>query len=260
MSYFANITFFDVLDIILVGVLVFEIIRFFRHTSAMGVFAGILIIYAVWIVVQALNMKLLSFILGQILGVGVIALIIIFQPEIRRFLLSISGRIKNSSGRKWLKKIFSGAKSQPVSGEILEELTKACSKMAQTKTGALIVLRHNDQLEDFINTGDQIDASINSRLIENIFFKNTPLHDGAMIISSKRILAARCTLPLTSSEAIPPQYGMRHKAAIGITEISDATVIVVSEETGNISYVSKGTLTEISSIAALRLAIENSYK
>ena len=132
--------------------------------------------------------------------------------------------------------------------------------MAETKTGALIVLRHGTSLGEIIDTGDEIDARINRRLIENIFFKNSPLHDGAMILSEDRILAARCTLPITQRQDIPPHYGMRHRAAIGMSEVCDASVIVVSEETGDISFVSGGRIKTMESITELRLAIENSYK
>ena len=143
---------------------------------------------------------------------------------------------------------------------LLEELTAACRKMAETKTGALIVLRHGTALGEIIDTGDEIDARINRRLIENIFFKNSPLHDGAMIASEDRILAARCTLPITQRQDIPAHYGMRHRAAIGMSEVCDASVIVVSEETGDISFVSGGQIKTMESITELRLAIENSYK
>jgi len=260
MLDFVNITFIDILDIVLVGLLIYEIIRFFRKTSAIGVFSLILLFYVVWIVVKALGMKLLSFIMGQILGVGVISLLIIFQPEIRRFLINVGIKLKGASGRRLLSRMFAPAKKEGISQESLDQITDACSKMSQTKTGALIVIRHADQLEDYISSGDRIDAELNCRLIENIFFKNTPLHDGAMIISSSRIIAARCTLPLSQNENIPPQYGMRHKAAYGISEMSDASVIVVSEETGHISFIEKGVLKEVSSIAELKLDIENSFK
>lgn len=260
MLDFVNITFVDILDVILVGLLIFEIIKFFRKTSAMGIISVILLFYVVWIVVKALGMRLLSFIMGQILGVGVISLLIIFQPEIRRFLINMGFRLRGASRRKFFSGIFSSANRKGISQTVLEEIAGACDKMSQSKTGALIVIRHRDLLEDYIASGDMLDAEIKGRLIENIFFKNTPLHDGAMIISSSKIIAARCTLPLSDSANIPPKYGMRHKAAYGISEVSDASVIVVSEETGNISFLEKGVLKEINSIAELKLAIENSFK
>ncbi|MBQ6436853.1 MAG: diadenylate cyclase CdaA [Bacteroidales bacterium] len=259
MFDFIHITFIDILDIVLVGLLIFEIIRFFRKTSVMGVFLGILAIYVTWLIVRALNMKLLSFLLGQILGVGVIALIILFQPEIRRFLFGLGSRIKSAPRRSFFARLIA-PKQAGMDPQALEELTGAVRKMSETKTGALIVLRHGSSLERYIETGDTLNASINRRLIENIFFKNTPLHDGAMILSADSILAARCTLPISENPKIPPQFGMRHKAAIGISEQTDASVIVVSEETGDISFVERGELQHAIGLTTLRLAIENSYK
>ena len=260
MMGFINVSFFDVLDIILVGLLIFEIIRLFRVTKATGILTGILILYAVWLIVRTLDMKLLSFILGQILGVGVIALIVIFQQEIRNFLFTIGSRFRNSALSKIMAKVLAGTKSDDaIAPEILDEITAACHHFSESRTGALIVMAHKDPLDKYVITGDEIDGKINSRLIENIFFKNTPLHDGAVIMTPTRIVAARCTLPMSSSTDIPPQYGMRHRASVGITEVSDATVIVVSEETGGISFVQKGVMSHLTNINELRLAIENSY-
>ena len=259
MFDFIHITFIDILDIVLVGLLIFEIIRFFRKTSVMGVFLGILAIYVTWLIVRALNMKLLSFILGQILGVGVIALIILFQPEIRRFLFSLGNRIKSAPRRSFFARLISGQQTG-MSPENLGELTAAVRKMSETKTGALIVLQHGSSLGRYIETGDTLNAGINRRLIENIFFKNTPLHDGAVIMGPASVIAARCTLPISENPDIPPQYGMRHKAAVGISEVTDASVIVVSEETGEISFVEHGVMQNNIGLPALRLAIENSYK
>ena len=251
MLNFLNISFIDVLDILLVALLIFEIIRLFRKTSAMGIFVVVLLMYVAWIVVRALDMKLLSFILGQI-----------FQPEIRRFLLDLGSRLTLKSGSStWLSRLFKHTNdAAAITPKVLDELTAACRKMSETKTGALIVLRHNHMLESFIETGDEIHALINRRLIENIFYKNTPLHDGAMIITKDSIIAARCTLPISDNPNIPPKYGMRHKAALGITEVSDASAIVVSEETGEISFAEAGRMRTMGSITELRLAIENSYK
>ena len=259
MFDFIHITFIDILDIVLVGLLIFEIIRFFRKTSVMGVFLGILAIYVTWLIVRALNMKLLSFLLGQILGVGVIALIILFQPEIRRFLFSLGNRIKSAPRRSFLSRLI-GSPQHGMDATGLGELTAAVQKMSETRTGALIVLQHGSSLERYIETGDTLNARINRRLIENIFFKNTPLHDGAMILSADSVLAARCTLPISENPDIPPQYGMRHKAAVGISELTDASVIVVSEETGGIAFVEHGEMQHDIGINTLRLAIENSYK
>ena len=259
MFDFIDINFIDVLDVLMVGLLIFWLIRVVRGTSAVRIFIGVLLLYVVWIVSRAVGMKLLSFILGQVLGVGVVALLVIFQPEIRRFLLRITSRT-GAAQRGLFSKLFRQTRPSGMQQGELEELTAACRKMSETMTGALIVIRHGSSLTEFIETGDEIDARINRRLIENIFFKNTPLHDGAMIISEDHIISARCTLPITARQDIPPHYGMRHRAAIGISEVSDASVIVVSEETGTISFVQNGNIRTIASITELRLAIEESYK
>ena len=259
MFDFINISFIDVLDVLMVGLLIYWLIRVVRGTSAVNIFIGVLLLYVVWIASRALGMKLLSFILGQVLGVGVVALLVIFQPEIRRVLLRISSST-TAAQQGVFKKLFRQSRAGGMAPGELEELTAACRKMSETKTGALIVLRHGSALGDILDTGDEIDARINRRLIENIFFKNSPLHDGAMVITANRILAARCTLPITQRQDIPAHYGMRHRAAIGMSEVSDASVIVVSEETGDISFVSDGQIQTMGSITELRLAIENSFK
>ena len=259
MFDFINISFIDVLDVLMVGLLIYWLIRVVRGTSAVNIFLGILLLYVIWIASRALGMKLLSFILGQVLGVGVVALLVIFQPEIRRFLLRISSST-SAAQRGLFSKLFRQARSAGMQPDELEELTAACRKMSETKTGALIAIRRSSALGEIVDTGDEIDARINRRLIENIFFKNSPLHDGAMVLSENRIIAARCTLPITQRQDIPAHYGMRHRAAIGLSEATDAAVIVVSEETGNISFVQEGQIKTMGSITELRLAIENAYK
>lgn len=258
MFDFVDIAFVDVLDILLVAGLIYWIIKLVRGTNATRIFGGVIGIYIIWIVARLVGMKLLSFILGQLLGVGVIALLIIFQPEIRRFLLKVGSRGTTVSSRI-VHRLFKAGKSSGMSPEHLEELVGACQQMSQTKTGALLVLRKNDALSSYLQTGDIISAEINSRLIENIFFKNTPLHDGAVIMTSSKIMAARCTLPITDREDVPPRFGMRHRAAIGISEVSDAAAIVVSEETGEVHFVRDGELALMSSAIDLRLSLENFY-
>ena len=258
MFEFVDIKIIDVLDILLVGILIYQVYKLIIGTAAISIFLGILLLYIVWIIVNALNMQLLSSIMGQIIGVGVIAIIVLFQQEIRKFLLRLGNKF-NGRGSSFLNKIF-GSKDASIKLVELDELTQACRKMSETYTGALIVLAHTSSLEFVIETGDIIDAKINRRLIENLFFKNSPLHDGAVIIANNRIVAARCTLPITENPNIPANYGMRHRAATGMTENSDASVIVVSEETGNISFVKDGVIRTMSSITELRLAIEASYK
>lgn len=258
MLDFLHLSFTDILDIVLVAMLFFWLIRLVRGTAAGGIFTIVVALYVVWVATRALKMQLMSFLLGQVLGVGVIALFIIFQPEIRRFLLVISSRYMRQ--KSFFGRLFRHTSSSGMSAEALEELTAACQKMSETKTGALIVMPHSGDVQDIIDSGDTISARINRRLIENIFFKNTPLHDGAMIMSSNEIVAARCTLPISDRQDIPPRYGMRHRAAIGVTEHTDATVVVVSEETGEISFVARGEIKTMGSITELRIAVENSYK
>jgi uncharacterized protein (TIGR00159 family) len=164
----------------------------------------------------------------------------------------------NAKGNSLLKKIFSRDSQSADFSEAVNEIADACNRMSESKTGALIVIQHKTPLEDIISTGDKIDAAIHRRLIMNLFFKNSPLHDGALVIAGDRIAAARCTLPITQRKNIPASYGMRHKAAIGITEETDADVIVVSEETGKIAYVKEGKVTKINNINELKLLLGES--
>ncbi len=260
MFGFIDISIIDVIDIALVGLLIYQLIKIARGSSMFNIFIGVLLIYLVWVVVKALNMQLLSLILGQVLGVGVIALIVIFQPEIRRFLLHIGSAYLARSRRSALAKWLFAKNEKELHAGSLDEIAEACRRMGDTRTGALIVIQHSSSLEFVVETGDSIDAAVSRRLIENIFFKNSPLHDGAMVINGDRIIAARCTLPIVDNPNIPPQYGMRHRAAVSISSDTDADAIVVSEETGNISYVSRGELKTVTSISELKLLIENSYR
>ena len=257
---FLRMSFADVLDILLVALIIYQVFRWIRGSTVISsIFMAIVGLYALRVVVAALNMKLMSGILGTVLDVGVIALIVIFQPEIRRILTKFGSRYRITAGGSGiLGKIFGTAETK-LGSEAVKELTEACRSMSLEKTGALIVIQHETQLDYIVDTGDRIDANINRRLIMNLFFKNSPLHDGAVIISNGRIVAARCTLPITEKTDIPPSFGMRHKAAIGITEETDADVIVVSEETGNISFVKGGQVKRISNINELKLLLTNSF-
>ncbi len=231
---FIPFSFIDFIDILLVALFMFGIYRMSRGTNAPYIFTGIIIIYFVWVVVRALNMELLQAILGQLVSVGVIALIILFQPEIRNFLQAIGRR---QGGFQFINNIFSrgGAETS------LQPIITACSEMSATKTGALIVIAQRSDLSDIIESGITLDAKMTVSLLENIFFKNAPLHDGAVVVMDGRIVAAKCILPVTQSP-VPKSYGTRHRAAIGITETSDAVVVVVSEETGGISVAFGGNI------------------
>lgn len=258
---FLQISFADILDILLLALLIYIIFRWIKGTSAMSIFVAIISLYVIRIIVSAFNMRLMTNIMETVLDVGLIALIVIFQPEIRKFLMQMGSRYMNSAqGRAILNRLRGkGSKSTNVSGsEAVNNITEACRRMSEDKTGALIVIAHNASLDEIISTGDRIDAAIHRRLIMNLFFKNSPLHDGALIIAHDRIVAARCTLPITERTDIPASYGMRHKAAIGITEETDADAIVVSEETGNISFAKAGKVTPIKNINELKLLLSAS--
>ena len=236
---FITIRVLDFLDIILVAVLLYQLYRLIQGTVAINIFIGIFIVYLFWLVVKALNMELISTIFGQVIGVGVIALIIVFQQEIRRFLL-ILGSKYISNERFSFDNIFSTVSLTSKPRLDINTLVKACKRMSASKTGALIVVKRRSVLSAIIESGDILRADCSSRMLESIFFKNNPLHDGAVIIEGEKIVAARCVLPTSENIYLPARYGMRHRAAIGMTERNDSLVIVVSEETGEISLANSG--------------------
>lgn len=243
----------DLLDILMVAAIIFFLIKSIRKDS--GILNIVLILSVLFIlraVVNALNMSMMSGLLGALLDVGILAIIILFQPEIRHLLnrMAVQSGIARRSGELFNR--LMGIKEESMGSKSVVELTEAVRAMAAEKTGALIVLQHKGNLDEYKATGDSFDAEINRRLIMNIFFKNSPLHDGAMIIVGDRIEAARCQLPMTARRDIPAHYGMRHRAAIGLTEDTDAVVIVVSEETGKVSFVQGGEIKTIKNIDELR--------
>lgn len=231
---FLDFSLTDVLDILLVALFIYFGFHWIKNSSALNIFIAIILLILLRSVVYLLDMKLMSALMGAILDVGVLAVIMIFQPEIRHFLSRIGSR-------SWLFRI----KDKHLAGADVNEIVEACMVMSAQKTGALIVIPHKIPIQNIVDTGDIIDAAVSRRLLMNLFFKNSPLHDGAVIINKDRIVAARCTLPITSRTDIPPQFGMRHKAAIGMSEESDAEVIVVSEETGDISHIREGKITKV---------------
>lgn len=233
----------DVIDIILVAFIMFQLYRLIRGTAAFSISIGIFFIYIFWLVVRALNMELISALLGHVIGVGVIALIIVFQPEVRRFLLVFGNRYITSS-RFSLRWLYSSVENYQVSPKEAEEIVKACETMAYKKTGALIVIGRKSSLDIFSEGGEILKAKVSAELLETIFFKNTPLHDGAVLIERGLILAARCPLPITEQVSLPPRFGMRHRAAVGMSEHSDALIVVVSEESGFITVVDGGEMRE----------------
>ncbi len=237
---FIKMTLFDVVDILMVAIIMYYIYKLIRGTQATSILAGILVIYVAWIVARAFNMELMSGILGSVVSVGLIALIIIFQSEIRKFLQTLGSRSQQTGPLSVIYKLLSPAKSKHENiDNVIDPIVSACGSMSASLTGALIVIKQDGSLDDIIATGVEIDANIDPSLIKNIFFKNSPLHDGAMVVGGGRIVAAKCVLPSTKSE-VPLSFGMRHRAAMGLCEESDAIVVVVSEETGAISVAQNG--------------------
>ena len=231
----------DLIDILLVALMVYYIYRLMRDTRSINVFVGILIFIIVWLFVsQVLEMRLLGTILDKLVSVGVIALIVIFQEDIRKFLYNLGAHERMKAIRRFfIPKRFADQDKAGRKRDIIP-IVMASMAMSKGKVGALIVIERNTPLDDIVDTGEVIDAIINQRLIENIFFKNSPLHDGAMIISQHRIRAAGCILPVSHNLDIPKELGLRHRAALGISQESDALSVIVSEETGGISIASNG--------------------
>lgn len=236
MLLFIKLGFFDILDILIVAFIFYQVYRLVKGTAAINIFAGIFTFYLAWLLVRAFNMELISSILGQFIGMGVIALLIVFQQEIRRFLLLVGSRY-NLQNIFNLEKLFA---KPGIQENVSEAIVEACTNFSATKTGALIVFQQNTELYNYAQTGVLMKAKVTDELIENIFFKNTPLHDGAVIINDNKILAARCILPVSDRRDIPGSMGLRHRAALGLCSVSDAYVVVVSEETGNITFFKDG--------------------
>ncbi len=233
---FITVNWIDVIDIFLVAVLIYQLYYLVKGTVAVNILIGIILFYILWLVVKALNMQLFGSILGKFIDVGFIALLIVFQQELRRFLLFIGTSELFTKG-KLGKGLFDFKWQVTKQNELdINAIVKACKNMSESKTGALIIITRMNELKFYANTGDLIDAKVSVRMIESIFYKNSPLHDGAIIITGNIIVAARCVLPVTENNNFPAHLGMRHRAAVGITENTDAIAIVVSEQTGEISY------------------------
>ncbi len=239
---FLHVTIIDIIDIVLVAFILFQLYRLVKGSLAFTIFIGLIVIYALSLITDALELRLMSEILDAFINVGMIALLIVFQPEIRRFLLYVG---KSSDFRNinfWralsLKKIRTGEYNQKEVNELSEAILYLSSEM----TGALIVIPQTSHLRFYQNTGITINAAISKDIIETIFFKNSPLHDGALIIAEHKVASAKCVLPLSDNPNIPAKLGLRHRSGLGITEQSDATCIIVSETTGEISYAREGKL------------------
>ena len=236
MLLFITINFYTITDILLAAFIFYQVYKLVKGTAAINIFAGIFTFYVAWLLVKALNLELVSGILGQFIGMGVIALLIVFQQEVRRFLLLLGSKY-NLQNIFNLERLFT---KTSIKDEVAAAIVQACDYFSKTKTGALIVLSQNSELYNYAQTGVLIRSIVSEELLENIFFKNSPLHDGAVIIADNKILAARCILPVSDNTNIPGSLGLRHRAAIGMSSVTDAHIIVVSEETGNISFVKDG--------------------
>ena len=231
----------DVIDILLVAIILYETYRLLRRSGAANLFWGILAFIVVWFVVSfVFRLELTGALFDRIISVGALALSVIFQEEIRMFFYRIGARFSS-----W--KLFSRPTpdEDAASRQQILEIANACRHMASTKTGALIVLAGQGDLKEYTETGERLNANVSARLIENIFFKNTPLHDGALVVRNGKLVAAACILPVSKNLSIPQHYGLRHRAALGLAEKTDATCIVVSEETGNISVAQAGEIREV---------------
>lgn len=237
---FIEVNILDLIDIFLVSLLLFQLYKLLKGSLAFNIFLGLLLIFLSWFLVRALEMRLLEGILSQFIGLGVIALLIVFQPEVRRFLLFL-GKGSHLRRSRLIRRIMQKDwNSSPMVERETIEITNAIRHMSQSKTGALIVFARTSQMQSYANTGVELDAKITAKLIESIFDKSTPLHDGAIIIANNLIHAASCTLPISENPDLPERVGLRHKSAVGITEQSDAICVVVSEETGMVSIASNG--------------------
>jgi uncharacterized protein (TIGR00159 family) len=228
----------DVIDVILVAFLLYYVYKLVKGTVAINIFIGIVIIYLIWKLTQALQMQLLSNILGGFISVGMFALIVVFQQEIRKFLLMV-GSTNFGRRRKFFKQL-KFLKTETFTETNVEAIIAACNRMSLSKTGALIVLERNNSLDFLTGTGDEMNITVTQPILESIFFKNSPLHDGAVIIDNNIVKATRVILPTNNEKNIPERFGLRHRAAIGITEKTDAVALVVSEETGQVSYIKNG--------------------
>jgi diadenylate cyclase len=240
LPLFLNIRVLDVIDIFLVALLLFSLYQLLKGTAAVNIFLGILAIFVIWRLVKSLQMDLLSDLLGAFTSVGFIAFIVVFQPEIRKFLLAIGS--PGFITRSRFMALFSKLQLENSNLADIDPVVQACHRMSHSLTGALIVISRKNDLSEFKETGLAVDAIISDQLIESIFFKNNPMHDGAVIISENKVKAARCILPVSGNMELPTELGLRHRAAIGVTEKNDSVAIIVSEQTGKISYCRNGEL------------------
>ncbi len=235
---FLEVTWVDFIDIGLVAILLYQVYKLIRGSIAVNIFLGILALYLIYLIVRAAQMELLTTILGQFMGVGVLATIILFQQEIRKFLLVI-GR-STEVNRDTLIKSFTNWRSQHEDDFDIQEVIEAAKTLKATRTGALIVFSRDSELKFYVETGDPLNSVVSRRLLLSIFNKNSPLHDGAVIIHKGKIKAARCVLPVSENDHLPPHFGLRHRSAIGMSESTDTLIMAISEETGRLILARNG--------------------
>lgn len=251
LTDFIDFSFIDVLDILLVALLLFYLYKLLRGTVAINIFIGIVIIYLMWRLTDLLNMDVLSNFLGKFISVGFFALIVVFQQEIRKFLLLLGST--NFATRRNMVRYFRFLNQEKnVSNLDFDVLVDACEEMSKTKTGAIIVIQRNNSLEFTFSNNNRTNINLDPLVLQSIFFKNSPLHDGAVVVKNNRIIAARVVLPLSEKTRLPAKYGLRHRAGLGITEKTDALVLLISEQTGKIVYIKDGEFHPIDSFAALK--------
>lgn len=247
-SLFAIFSIKDLFDIILVATMLFYLYRTMKDSGSLNIFIGVLAFVIAWVVMyKILDMRLIGTIMDKFIDIGLFILVILFQDQIKRFLIELGSH----KGWGFISQVFRHKSSTEEAKRWVMPVVYACMSMAKSKTGALIVVQRQIPLDDYEHTGDMIDANINTRLIENIFFKNSPLHDGALIIADNKVKSAGCILPVSHDTALPRYLGLRHRSALGIAQATDAIAVVVSEETGNISYAHKGELHQKLSITEL---------
>lgn len=237
---FIKITWIDAIDVILVAIIIYYIYSLIRNTLAVNLILGMVIIVLVYYIVKGLHMELLEAIINKFMSVGILALVIIFQPEIRRFLLHIGKTTFLQKNKAWWGYLFGSKNIEQDNLLRIKPIIDACKSMKKSRTGALIVFVKYYDDEFFTNSCEIIDSKISKRLLESIFQKHSPLHDGAVVISENKIKSASCILPLTDNNKLPAQFGLRHRAGIGVSESTDAVAVIISEETGEIAYAKQG--------------------
>ncbi|QJD95391.1 TIGR00159 family protein [Mucilaginibacter robiniae] len=254
-----HFTLFNALDIVLVALLIYQLYNLIKGTIAVNILIGLIIIILLNFVVHALHMTLLMKILDTFIQVGIIAVVVIFQQELRRFLLLLGRNASLQRNRAWWRYFSGNNDAAKDNYKRIKPIVDACKSLKQTRTGALIVFVRDYDEQSYVNSCEVMDAIISKRLLESIFQKTSPLHDGAVIISGNKIRSASCILPLTDNTDLPPQFGLRHRAGIGVTEANDATALIVSEETGEISYAKQGKVKMNISFAELEKLLNKDF-